>query len=124
MNAPETVDLPLSDAERGILKAGLAEWGGPAHCTEGFAVAMGFNSVADFLDQSHRLSAAVAAGEPMTRRDWTKTLLATELAFVSDFIGSGVEWETTTGFSDVDTIRLIRGIQRKAARRGIWEPTP
>lgn len=124
VNATEAVDIRLSDAERAILRAGLAEWGGPAHCTEEFAVAMGFRSVEDLHEQVPRLTAAVAAGEPMTGRDWARTLLAAELAFISDFIGSGVEWATTTGFSDVDTIAVIRGIQRKAAVRAIWQRTP
>ena len=40
-------------------------------------------------------------------------LILTEVVFVSDLVGSGVEWETTTGLSDEVTIRLLRGIQRK-----------
>jgi hypothetical protein len=32
---------------------------------------------------------------------------------VSDVLGSGVEWSTTTGLSDALTIRRLRGIQRK-----------
>jgi hypothetical protein len=31
----------------------------------------------------------------------------------SDVIGAGVEWETVTGLSDVETLRLLRGLQRK-----------
>src|SRR5467141_1751578 len=100
----EAIEIPLSDEERQLLRAGLAEWGGPAHCTKEFAVAMGFKDVADLLSQCHRLNQALAVAEPLTRPDWARTLLATELAFASDSIGSGVDWSTTTGLSDADTI--------------------
>jgi len=43
-------------------------------------------------------------------------LLATEIVFVSDLAGSGVEWQTTTGRDDETTIRTLRVIQRKPAR--------
>ena len=43
-------------------------------------------------------------------------LLATEIVFVSDLAGSGVEWQTTTGRDDETTIRTLRVIQRKLAR--------
>jgi len=119
MDAHEPVAIPLSDQERQLLRTGLAEWGGPAHATDEFAIAMGFKGVDDLLSQRDRLSQALAGGEPLSRLDWKRVLLATELAFASDVIGSGVEWPTTTGFSDVDTIRLLRGVQRKVARRSV-----
>jgi hypothetical protein len=123
MGEQETVEIPLTDEERRLLRAGLAEWGGPAHCTEEFAVAMGFKDVEDLISQRDRLSQALANGESLSRADWARTLLATELAFVSDLIGSGVEWSTTTGFADVDTIRLLRGVQRKVAGHGVSRRT-
>lgn len=55
VDAQEAVDVPLSDEERRLLRAGLAEWGGPAHCTDEFAVAMGFRDVEDLLSQRDRL---------------------------------------------------------------------
>ncbi|GAA3334482.1 hypothetical protein HP467_00430 [Curtobacterium albidum] len=42
-----------------------------------------------------------------------RTLLATELVFVSDVVGSGTDWETTTGIRDADALRLLRSLQRK-----------
>jgi hypothetical protein len=55
-------------------------------------------------------------GQPLTPADWRRALLATELAFASDVLGSGVEWSTTTGWRDDETIRCLRNIQRKLAR--------
>ena len=119
MDAHGSVEIPLSHEERQLLRAGLAEWGGPAHTTDEFAVAMGFKGTDDLLSQRHRLDQALAAGEPLSRLDWRRVLLATELAFASDVVGSGIEWPTTTGLSDVDTIQLLRGVQRKVARRSV-----
>ncbi|QKS21463.1 hypothetical protein HUN58_17345 [Curtobacterium sp. Csp1] len=39
--------------------------------------------------------------------------VATELVFVSDVVGSGTDWETTTGIRDADALRLLRSLQRK-----------
>ncbi|MFF7081759.1 hypothetical protein ACFZBM_32560 [Streptomyces lavendulae] len=39
-----------------------------------------------------------------------------EILFVSDLVSSGVEWPTTTGFSDESKIRVLRSIQRKLGR--------
>jgi hypothetical protein len=80
---------------------------------------MGFNGVDDFLAQRDRLEQAIATGVPLTRLDWARSLLATEFAFISDIAGSGVEWSTTTGLSDADSIKLLRAIQRKAVGRGV-----
>ena len=45
-----------------------------------------------------------------------RTLLAAEIVFVSDLVGSGVEWQTTTGITDEATLAVLRAIQRKLAR--------
>ncbi|WP_377273649.1 hypothetical protein [Peterkaempfera sp. SMS 1(5)a] len=59
----------------------------------------------------------VALGDdvPLKAVDWARALLATEIVFVSDLAGSGVEWSTTTGLTDEATIRTLRSIQRKLA---------
>jgi hypothetical protein len=56
----------------------------------------------------------------LSRDDWRRVLLATEVVFASDVFGSGLDWSTTTGFSDADSISLLRSIQRKMPR---WRPT-
>ena len=115
----ELIDLDLEAPERDFLRCGIMEWGGPARCTEELAVAMGFQSVSDLFAQSRRLIDAVISSEPMTRLDWWRVLVATEIVFASDVLGSGLEWSTTTGISDSDSISTLRRIQRKAISRGI-----
>ncbi|MFD2091298.1 hypothetical protein [Blastococcus deserti] len=51
--------------------------------------------------------------QPLTRRDWARALLATEIVFASNLVGSGLDWSSTTGLSDEETIALLRTLQRK-----------
>jgi hypothetical protein len=107
------IDFQLTDDERKMLCRGLAEWGGPAHCTDAMAVAMGFADVPDLLAQGYRIMNELGARRPLSRWDWTRTLLATEIVFASDVMGSGWDWFTTTGLDDVRSIKLLRSLQRK-----------
>jgi hypothetical protein len=113
---PNGADLELNDDERDLLRTGLAEWGGSAHLTDSMARAMGFEDRADFSVQNRRIVASLAAGEALSRADWRRALLATEVVFASDVVGSGLDWETTTGICDADTLRLLRSLQRKMTR--------
>ena len=109
----ELVEIDLDADQRAVLKRGLAEWGGPAVATDVLAVAMGFASAVDLAVQRRRLLAALDTHQPMSRWDWTRMLLATEIVFASDVLGSGAEWPTTTGLDDVETLKILRGLQRK-----------
>jgi hypothetical protein len=113
------IHLRLSKDERTLLRAGLREWGGPAQCTEEFAVAMGFKDVADLFASGDRISDAIAAGVPISRTDWTRALLATEVVFISSVIGSGSDWQTTTGFDDEVTLGMLRSLQRRVVTAGV-----
>lgn len=108
----ELIDVELSDRERTLLVRGLGEWGGPARSGEPMAVALGFESAESLRREGRRLAEAIAGRIPLTRLDWTRALLATEVVFASDVIGSGVDWATTTGLTDADTIQTLRLIQR------------
>jgi len=112
VNGDELVSVVLADDEREVLRRGLAEWGGPASCTEALAVAMGFRSVADLLEDGRRLRETLAVGEPLTPQDWRRVIAATEIVFASDVFGSGLDWSITTGFSDEQTIKILRRVQR------------
>lgn len=114
------IAIEMGEVERRVLARGLAEWGGPARCTEALAVVMGFGSVDDLLVQLQRLGAALSRAEPLRREDWRRALIATEIVFASDVFGSGLDWSTTTGLSDELTINTLRALQRKvlAARAG------
>ncbi|MGX9889605.1 hypothetical protein [Streptomyces sp. NPDC002276] len=99
-----------------LLVRALLEWGGPARCSDQLAVGMGFAGQRDLLDQCRRLRSALSEDTPLGAADWARVLLATEIVFVSDLAGSGVDWQTTTGRDDETTIRMLRVIQRKLAR--------
>ncbi len=114
----EIISIPLTDEERLLLAKGLLEWRGSAACTEKLAIAMGFESVDALFDESKRLRASLENAQPFSRRDWTRVLLATEIVFISDVVGSGSDWQTTTGFSDVKTIQNLRQLQRKLMKAG------
>src|SRR4051812_12139335 len=45
------------------------------------------------------LTCSLSSGELLAPADWRRALLATELAFASDLVGSAVDWPTTTGFT-------------------------
>ncbi|MGN8048831.1 hypothetical protein ACTJKO_11420, partial [Curtobacterium sp. 22159] len=110
---PTAADFGITDDEVNVLRAGVREWGGPASLTEPVARAIGFTSVQDFFIQSQRIEACLRGGGSMSFAEWRRTLLATELVFVSDVIGSGTDWETTTGIRDAEALRLLRSLQRK-----------
>lgn len=113
------IQLRLTEQEREVLEAGLREWGGPARCTEEMAIAMGFGGVEDLFIQGDRIRRALAAGRALSRTDWTRALLATEVVFVSTVLGAGWDWETTTGFDDGKTLELLRGLQRRVPTSGV-----
>ncbi|WP_459545822.1 hypothetical protein [Nocardia sp. X0981] len=116
MDPDDLVAIELSEDEREVLRHGLGEWGGPAHCTEALAAAMDFRSVQDLYEQARRLRSALKSNEPLSARDWRRTLVATEFAFASDIFGSGPDWSITTGLPDEETVRILRRLQRKLGR--------
>ena len=109
----DRVEIALTGDERRLLRSGVREWGGPARCTDAFAVAMGFADTADLLAQAPRLSAALRDAEPLSDTDWRRAVLMTEVVFASDQVGSGLDWETTTGIDDMTALRTLRAVQRK-----------
>ncbi|MFJ7073498.1 hypothetical protein [Streptomyces sp. NPDC098781] len=106
----------MTEHEVELLTRALLEWGSPAHCSAELAVGMGFADAQDLFDQCQRLRKALGEDAPLGATDWARTLLATEIVFVSDLAGSGVDWSTTTGRDDAETTRMLRVIQRKLAR--------
>lgn len=113
MAETRVVQVDLTKDERRVLEVGLIEWGGPAACTNEMALAMGFKGVLDLFDDGQRLANSIRDDAPLSGRDWTRALLATEIVFASNVIGSGLDWRSTTGFDDVVTIGLLRSLQRK-----------
>jgi hypothetical protein len=108
----------LDDVERRMLRWGVIEWGGPARCTDEMAIAMGFSSVQDLFDSTDRLAGAVGSGAPLAAADWLRVLLATEIVFASNTVGSGLEWSITSGLSDEESLAALRSVQTKLAGIG------
>lgn len=116
MDPQNAEGVDLSPAERRMLVRGLNEWGGPARCTQQMAAGMGFRDLEHLLDECRRLSGALASDTPLDRDEWRKVLLAVEIAFASDVVGSGLDWSSTVGMTDEETIRVLRSCQRKMGR--------
>lgn len=114
----EAVSVELSDDERSLLRWGLLDWGGPASPTDGLAQVMGFASVADLSAEKYRIAESVWTGKPLSRRDWTRALVATEFVWASDVYGSGLDSTHTSGFSDAEAVVLLRSVQRKLLTAG------
>jgi hypothetical protein len=77
------------------------------------AVAIGFADEPDLRAQGRRVRAELNARRPLSRWDWTRTLLATEIVFASEVMGAASDWLTTTGLDDARSIKLLRSLQRK-----------
>jgi hypothetical protein len=105
----------LDQSERELLSVGLGEWGGPARLTNALAIALGFTTETHLLEEAKLIRTLLDDGASLTPLDAARALAATEIVFASDVFGSGVEWESTTGLSDEDTIRTLRVLQRKLA---------
>ncbi|MDA0184819.1 hypothetical protein OJ997_31240 [Solirubrobacter phytolaccae] len=109
----DLLEVDLTDEERTLLVSGLNEWGGSARPTPDVAKLMGFGGVEALLREGGVIARKVKAREPLSAADWRRALFATEIVFVSDLVGSGVDWATTTGLTDEQSIRLLRDVQRK-----------
>jgi len=116
VTSSELVTIELTADERHLLSRGLAEWGGSASPDDELARVMGFLSVEDLLaGHGRELRAAMESARPLTKSDWRRVLLATEIVFASAVVGAGWDWRYITGLSDEDTIRLLRAVQGKVS---------
>lgn len=118
------VTVDLDDRERAFLRAAMLDWGGPARPTHEFAVAMGFADAEQLSSETRSLWERIDRESALSIDDWRRVLLAAEVVFVSDVVGSGLDWKFTSGFSDEESIALLRGLQRKLPRwRGSFQFT-
>jgi hypothetical protein len=120
VDSDELVVVELSERERFMLRAALLEWVGPAQPTEQLALAMGFQGLDGLRREVLALRRALEDKEPLSGENWGRILIATEIVFASDVVGSGLDWPITTGIPDEEAIRLLRGLQRKMPR---WRPS-
>jgi hypothetical protein len=109
------IDVGLTEDERRFIIAGLRQWGGPARARDESAALSGFATADEMHAGSVRLRRAIEGLQDLSRRNWQRVLVLTELIFGSDAFGAGVEWETVTGRDEVADLRLLREVQRKLA---------
>lgn len=109
----KTVSLQLTDDERKMLVYGLKDWGGPAHGTDSLAIAMGFAGLDDLQVDGERIADAIAAGQALPVRDWTRAMVATEIVYASEVLGTGSEWTVINAGTDAYWIDVLRSLQRK-----------
>lgn len=115
-NNDELVEVALTTAESSLLVTGLGDLWGPAAPTDAMAIAIGFDSVEDLIDQYDRLKDLIQRRAAlMSITDWIRTLLATEISTVSWVEGAGGEWGSAV---DDASIQALRGLQEKLARMG------
>ncbi|SEJ76975.1 hypothetical protein SAMN04487917_1136 [Arthrobacter sp. yr096] len=123
MTTAKKIQFDLSDEERLLLWRGFLEWGGPARPTDAMAVAIGFSDVDDLLLEGDRIGEDIRMGRPLSKADWRRALLATEIVFASNVMGAGLDWSITTGFQDDETIWMLRSLQRRMGGARDW-PNP
>lgn len=107
------IAVELTPVERDLLRQGVQMWGGPAYPSNELAVAMGFVDAVDLDEKVVDLQNKLRVEAPLSPRDWTRVLIATEIAFASDVLGAGVEWHAVSNIDDATSIRVLRSIQMK-----------
>jgi hypothetical protein len=115
----DLVVVELTEDERAMLRWGLLDWGGPATPTDALARVMGFESIDALYEGSRRIADLVSTRSALSRRDWTRSLIATELVWASDVLGSGLDSVYTFGYSDTEAVVILRSIQRKLRKEGV-----
>ena len=112
----ELVEVELEPSEHSLLWQGLHQWGGPARCTEEMAVALGFEGIDHMSREGKRLRALLDGGKALTRLDWLRVLLCTEVVFSSAVLGAGHDWVIISGMSDAESLATLRSVQRKLGK--------
>lgn len=116
MDSTERIEVTLDDDELRFLRAALLDWGGPASPTDEIAAALGFATAAQVSQGTWELWQRIEQERALPPEDWRRVLLAVEIVFASDVVGSGLDWATTSGIPDDESIALLRRLQRKLPR--------
>lgn len=104
-------DPTLSADERALLSHGVSQWGGPAKPTDALAAALGVEDLTALVNLGEQVNRKLLGGETLSDYELVFALVSTELTFISDRWGAGVEWATVTGRTDSETIKLLRQLQ-------------
>ena len=111
----DLVAVDLTELEREFIWRVLFEWHGSASRKRPPLEVLGvpLNDPAQFGQLLDRLQNAVKNGSPLSDFDWARVLFLTEITWASSLLGAGSDFDTITGISDQDGIRLLRALQRK-----------
>jgi hypothetical protein len=111
----DLIQFDLTDRERTFICDALYEWRGAAGWAPLPIDALGLTSWDDFDSLTDRLRDSILRKDSMTELDWTRALFLAEITWASSLVGAGPDFETITGFSDAEALRVLRSIQRKIA---------
>lgn len=117
MTATELVDIDLTDDERTLLCQGLNEYGGPIRNQVVMVRALGLPDQTAFDNVVDRILTAISRKEPLSRLDWARAVFLTEVSWVSNLVGSGLDFATSV--RDENAAPLMRAIQRKIGLYGV-----
>lgn len=115
IDSEELVAVELPDDARELTIEALHQWGGPTRPTDALARAMGFVNRQALHTEGRRLRAALNEREPLSKRDWARVLVATEFVFASAYYGAAGDWADLSGWSDSESLRRLRALQRHLA---------
>lgn len=93
----EPVTIGLTVDKCSFMASTLVEWCHLLYVTAPLASVSGFESVAQLRNDIPKLAKAIAAGDSLSRRGWTQSLLAAEMAWASQIYGFGSEVESNAG---------------------------
>jgi hypothetical protein len=107
------VAVELTDDERNFIRQTLRQWESTAAGQPFPFQVLGLATWEEFGALTLRLEQAVSDREALTDLDWARALFLTEITWASDLIGSGLDFDVVTSFSDTEAVTLLRGLQRK-----------
>jgi hypothetical protein len=118
----EQVAIDLDTDERLMLTCGLRNWGGPVRGSDALAALMGFEDMNQLTTQASSLIGAIKDHRALSVREWTRVLVATEINFASEVLGTGPEeWVAIEGWPPDRWWAVLRRLQRKlpSDKRGL-----
>jgi hypothetical protein len=112
-SSSELVAVDLTEREREFIRQALQQWGWSASDAPFPFQVLGLSTWKEFGELTVRLQRAVADGDALTDLDWARVLFLTEITWASDLVGAGLDFATVTGFSDIEAVSLLRGLQQR-----------
>ncbi|CPR07815.1 hypothetical protein BN971_01105 [Mycobacterium bohemicum DSM 44277] len=112
-SSADPVPVDLTDRERDFIFQALEQWALAASVMPFPYQVLGLSTWDEFGELTFRLGTAVVAGEPLNDLDWARVLFLTECSWASETVGAGRGFASVTGYSDVEAVGLLRGLQRK-----------